>query len=123
VESSDGILSLEVRHPKELGGAEEGFTNPEQLFAAGWAACFNSALSLVARRHKLDAEDAEVRVTVTIGRDTDGATFKLGARLDVKLSNMSQQQADTLVEQAHQICPYSKATRGNIEVELHAHVK
>ncbi|EPZ46069.1 organic hydroperoxide resistance protein [Alicyclobacillus acidoterrestris] len=116
VTSSDGMLDLDVRMPKELGGAG-GATNPEQLFAAGYAACFDSAVNLVARSKKIAVKDTSVTAHTTIGKEDDG-TFALSVRLDVKIPGVSQETAQEIVEAAHQVCPYSKATRGNIEVQL-----
>ena len=103
--------------PKSLGGnGAEGATNPEQLFAAGYAACFDSALNLVARQEKKKIE-SKVTAEVSIGKDTDGG-FKLGVALVVGVSGVELDEAKQLVEKAHGVCPYSKATSGNIEVEL-----
>ncbi|MBO7748805.1 organic hydroperoxide resistance protein [Paenibacillus sp. MWE-103] len=115
--SSDGILNLELRMPKELGGAGGAGTNPEQLFAAGYAACFESALNLVCRMQKVKVEGTEVRGRVTIGKDDDGG-FALAVQLDVTLKGIEQAQAQELAQAAHQVCPYSKATRGNIPVDI-----
>ncbi|MCL6457728.1 MAG: organic hydroperoxide resistance protein [Gorillibacterium sp.] len=117
LESSDQVLNLEVKMPKELGGPGGAYTNPEQLFAAGYAACFDSALNLVIRSKKLKVEGTEVVAHVTIGKDTDGG-FKLEVKLDVTITGAEREVAEELVEAAHQVCPYSKATRGNIDVEL-----
>ena len=116
VQSVDQILDLDVRIPQEMGGPG-GATNPEQLFAAGYAACFHSALRAVAGRAKADTSDSEVTADVSIGSREDGG-FQLAVRLEVALPALSEEQARELVEQAHQVCPYSHATRGNIDVEL-----
>ena len=116
VESSDGILFADVRAPKEMGGAGDA-TNPEQLFAAGYAACFHSALRSVAKRAGADVTDSEVVADVSIGPNGDGG-FGLAVGLEVTLPQVERAEAETLVEQAHQVCPYSNATRGNIEVTL-----
>jgi Ohr subfamily peroxiredoxin len=117
IQSEDGTLDLVLAMPKSLGGTEkEGATNPEQLFAAGYSACFDSALNLVARQARQKIE-SEVIAEVSIGKDTDGG-FKLAVVLNVNISGVSQVEAEKLVEQAHSVCPYSKATQGNIEVEL-----
>lgn len=116
VESSDGILTADVRTPREMGGAG-GATNPEQLFAAGYAACFHSALRVVAQRSGADVTDSEVVADVSIGPDGDGG-FGLAVGLEVTLPNVQRADAEQLVAQAHQVCPYSNATRGNIEVTL-----
>ncbi|MCM3617559.1 organic hydroperoxide resistance protein [Sutcliffiella horikoshii] len=122
IKSEDGTLDFSLAMPKSLGGTDkEGATNPEQLFAAGYSACFDSALNLVARqaRQKIDSE---VIAEVSIGKDTDGG-FKLAVVLNVKISGVNQEDAEKLVEQAHSVCPYSKATKGNIEVELNTTVQ
>ena len=116
VQSTDGNIDLPVRIPKEMGG-EGGATNPEQLFAAGYAACFHSALKLVAARAKADATDSEVVADVSIGDNGQGG-FGLAVQLEVTLANLERAQAEELVRQAHEVCPYSNATRGNIEVTL-----
>lgn len=118
VTSSDGVLDVGLAMPKSLGGnGAEGSTNPEQLFAAGYAACFDSALNLVARQEKKKIE-SKVTAEVSIGKDTDGG-FKLGVMLVVGVSGVELDEAKQLVEKAHGVCPYSKATNGNIDVELH----
>jgi Ohr subfamily peroxiredoxin len=117
--SADGVLDLELASPKEVGGSGAG-TNPEQLFAAGWGACFHSALRLVARNAKADLTDSTVTVSVDLVKGEDG--YHLGARIVATLPGLSQEQADDLVAQAHQRCPYSKATRGNIDAEVTAKV-
>jgi lipoyl-dependent peroxiredoxin len=118
VTSSDGILDVALGMPKSLGGSgADGATNPEQLFAAGYAACFDSALNLVARQEKKKIQ-SNVTAEVSIGKDTDGG-FKLGVVLSVAVNGVELDEAKQLVEKAHGVCPYSKATNGNIEVELH----
>ncbi|MCU1357636.1 MAG: peroxiredoxin, Ohr subfamily [Acidimicrobiales bacterium] len=114
--SEDGILDLDLRVPKEMGGAG-GATNPEQLFAAGYAACFHSALKLVAGQQKLDANGTEVSASVSIGSNGSGG-FGLAVELDVHVPNVDKDAAEALVARAHEVCPYSNATRGNIEVAL-----
>jgi lipoyl-dependent peroxiredoxin len=99
-----------------MGGAG-GATNPEQLFAAGYAACFHSALKVVAQRDKLDVSGSEVSASVDIGM-LDSGGFGLAVELDVHVPNLARPAAEALVEQAHQVCPYSNATRGNIDVRL-----
>ena len=115
--SSDGQLDLTLAMPPALGGDGKG-TNPEQLFAAGYAACFASALGLVGRQAKVDTSQASVTAEVSIGSNGEGG-FGLAVVLRVEFPESLQ--GDTgreLVEQAHQVCPYSNATRGNIPVEL-----
>jgi lipoyl-dependent peroxiredoxin len=117
--TDDGVLEVNIRPPKELGGDGTG-TNPEQLFAAGFAACFESALSVVARRKKLDADDAEVDSKVELSAN-ESRGFDLAVAMDVTLPSIDDADAAVdLVEAAHKVCPYSNATRGNIEVRLTA---
>jgi Ohr subfamily peroxiredoxin len=114
--SSDGRLDLQLAFPPALGGNGEG-TNPEQLFAAGYAACFASALQLAGRQAKADTGDASVTAEVGIG--PEGESFALTVTLRVELPGELQGEVGRqLVERAHQLCPYSKATRGNISVDL-----
>jgi Ohr subfamily peroxiredoxin len=117
VESSEGTLALKLAMPKELGGPGGPGTNPEQLFAAGYAACFESALRFVARLQKLPLTDARIRAEVTIGRTDDGG-FGLKVALHGRLEGMGEAEALSLMNAAHQVCPYSRATRGNIDVSL-----
>jgi len=118
VTSSDGILDLDVRTPKEMGGAGEA-TNPEQLFAAGYAACYHSALRSVARRQNALAavEGSEVQARVGIGPNGAGG-FGLEVWLTVTLPAADAATAQALADAAHQVCPYSNATRGNIDVHI-----
>jgi osmotically inducible protein OsmC len=115
--TSDKKLDLTLARPVELGGDGEG-TNPEQLFAAGYSACFASALSLVAAKEKIDTSDAAVTAEVGLGPDGSGG-FALSVTLRVELpDSISGETGRRLVEAAHQVCPYSNATRGNVPVEL-----
>jgi lipoyl-dependent peroxiredoxin len=114
--TSDGALDVQLRSPVELGG-EGGGTNPEQLFAVGYAACFESAIKAVARRQKLDADDVSIASKVDFGPTEDRA-FTIAVALDVTLSQVAGDDAAGLVRAAHQVCPYSNATRGNIDVAL-----
>lgn len=116
VQSTDGHIDTDVRTPTELGGPG-GATNPEQLFAAGYAACFHSALKLVASQSKADTTDSEVVADVSLGSD-EGGGFLLAVQLEVTLPALDPETAKQLVEAAHGVCPYSNATRGNIEVTL-----
>jgi Ohr subfamily peroxiredoxin len=116
VSSDDGILDFDVRMPEKLGGPG-GSTNPEQLFAAGYAACFHSALRLVAGQLGIDTTESAVSATVHLGSTADGG-FGIGVELDVSLPNATAEQAQQAVEQAHKVCPYSNATRDNIDVAL-----
>lgn len=114
--SSDGQLDLTLAMPPALGGSGKG-TNPEQLFAAGYAACFASALGLIGRQAKVDTKD--ISVTAEVGIDKDDTSFALAVTLRVELpAEIDESTGRELVEQAHQVCPYSKATRGNIPVDL-----
>lgn len=119
--TSDGRLDLGLAIPKEMGGSGEG-TNPEQLFAAGYAACFLSALQLIARRSGITLDEASgITARVGLGKDSAGG-FGIDAHLIGYLPGLAQGAADDLMAQAHQSCPYSKATRGNIDVTLSARV-
>jgi osmotically inducible protein OsmC len=120
VRSSDGLLDFDLAAPKEMGGAG-GATNPEQLFAAGYSACFHSALKLVAKNQKVEISDSAVSAEVGIGPN-DAGGFGLTVALHVELSGVDQATADELAEAAHQVCPYSNATRGNIDVTVDATV-
>jgi osmotically inducible protein OsmC len=114
--TSDGALDVQLRSPVELGG-EGGGTNPEQLFAVGYAACFESAIKAVARRQKLDADDVSIASRVDFGPTEDRA-FTIAVKLDVTLPGLDDEQAAEVVHAAHHVCPYSNATRGNIDVAL-----
>jgi Ohr subfamily peroxiredoxin len=116
--TSDGVLEVDLRVPPELGGEERG-TNPEQLFAVGYAACFEGALATVARRKKLEAGDVEIdsKVMLVTGEDR---SFTVAVELAVTLPSVEGEAAVELVEAAHRVCPYSNATRGNIEMTLSA---
>lgn len=116
VRSEDDRLDLDVRPPQELGGSGDG-TNPEQLFAAGYAACFLSALHGAAKKLGLDAMDAGVSASVGIGQDGDGG-YGLAVELDVYAPAVPVERRQELADAAHQVCPYSAATRGNVEVTI-----
>jgi osmotically inducible protein OsmC len=117
--TSDGELEVDLRTPRELGG-QGGGTNPEELFAVGYASCFESVLGVVARRRKLDAGDVAIDSKVMLMPIGDGG-FRLGVELDVTLPSVADAAtAVDLVRMAHNVCPYSNATRGNIEVVLTA---
>jgi osmotically inducible protein OsmC len=117
--SSDGALEVDLRIPSELGG-QGGGTNPEELFAVGFAACFESALAAVARRTKDETGEVAVDSKVMLF-PTEERGFKLGVELDVTLPSVDDpEKAVELVRKAHRVCPYSNATRGNIEVALTA---
>ncbi|MCZ4222776.1 organic hydroperoxide resistance protein [Pedobacter rhodius] len=117
IKSSDGQLEFELKRPKELGG-QGGATNPEQLFAAAWGPCYLGALGSIAEREGVDVSEANVNVLVSFNKD--GNAFVLSADLDVHIPGISHEEAQTLAEKAHKACPYSKATRGNIEVRITA---
>lgn len=115
--SDDGRLDVKLSTPKGLGGDDGQGTNPEQLFAAGYAACFIGALKFVAGSEKIDLpSDMHIDSQVSIGAIEGG--FGIAVKLAVSLGDMDKAAAQTLVDKAHQVCPYSNATRGNIEVEL-----
>ncbi len=117
--TSDGLLDVQLRSPKELGG-EGGGTNPEQLFAVGYASCFESALGAVARRQEVEVGDVSIDSRVSL-LPTEERGFKVAVELDVTLPDIQDaDQATQLVAAAHQVCPYSNATRGNIDVALTA---
>ena len=117
--TSDGALEVDLRRPTEMGG-EGGGTNPEQLFAVGYAACFESALGAVARRQKIEVDDVAVESSVSLV-PTEERSFNLAVELAVTLPSISDtEQAVALVLAAHGVCPYSNATRGNIDVHLTA---
>ncbi|MFJ6820467.1 organic hydroperoxide resistance protein [Streptomyces niveus] len=116
VSSDDGQLDVTVNPPKSMGGSGAG-TNPEQLFAAGYSACFQGALGVVARREKADISGSTVTARVSIGK-TEAGGFGLEVELEASIPNVDPATAKDLLEKAHQVCPYSNATRGNIKVEL-----
>jgi lipoyl-dependent peroxiredoxin len=116
--TSDGALEVDLRLPGEMGG-QGGGTNPEQLFAVGYAACFEGALGAAARRAKAEVGDASIDSKVSL-HPNDSRGFELSVELDVTLPSVDAEQAVELVKAAHQICPYSNATRGNIPVTLTA---
>ena len=111
-----GTLDVTLAVPKELGGPGEA-TNPEQLFAAGYAACFHSALKLIARREKVNVDESAVTARVGLGMN-DAGGFNIAVELEAELPDVDRDTAEKLVEQAHQVCPYSNATRGNVDVQL-----
>jgi lipoyl-dependent peroxiredoxin len=115
--TTDGALEVDIRVPSELGGDGAG-TNPEQLFAVGFAACFDSALGVMARRQRVDAGDAAIDSKVNLHANQSGG-FELSVQLDISLPSIDDADAAVeLVKAAHQVCPYSNATRGNIDVRL-----
>ena len=116
VQSDDGTLDLAVVPPKALGGSGGSGTNPEQLFAAGYSACFGSAFAHVARQQKIATGPVSITAHVTIG--TVGAGFGLAVELVAHAPELAREQAEALLQAAHQVCPYSNATRGNIAVDI-----
>lgn len=116
--SSDGVLDLRLSTPKELGGAGGPGTNPEQLFAAGYSACFIGAMKFVAAQRKI-ALPADTAITAKVGIGPVAQGFGIEVDLAVSLPGMERTQAEALVHAAHQVCPYSNATRNNIDVRLH----
>ena len=116
--SSDGVLDLDLAVPKEMGGPGGALTNPEQLFSAGYAACFHSALKVAARAQKITLTDTAITVDVGIGPNGQGG-FQLQATIEAELPSVEPSVAQELLDAAHQICPYSKAIRGNVDVTFH----
>jgi len=121
VESSDGNLKLHLSIPSGMGGQNGSGTNPEQLFAAGYAACFGGAVQYAAAQKKMETGEVMVQAQVGIGPSADKEGFEISVTLEVTLPKLSQRDAETLVAEAHRICPYSNATRGNVDVKLTAH--
>jgi len=117
--SSDGVLDLTLTTPKEIGGDGARGTNPEQLFAAGYSACYIGALKAVSGKMKVQLPaDLAVDAEVDLGPIREGAAYGIGVRMKISLPGMDRAQAQQLVDAAHQVCPYSNATRGNIDVQL-----
>lgn len=117
IKSEDGLLDVDVRVPQSMGGPKGTYLNPETLFAGGYAACFGSALDGVIRNEKVKTGTTTVTAEVNIGK-LDNGGFGLAVTLDVNVPDVDQQKAEELANKAHQICPYSNATRNNIEVKL-----
>ncbi len=115
IESEDGVLKLDLRMPKGLGGEGGKFTNPEQLFDAGYSACFDGALNLIASQRKLKI-NSKILATVGLQQIEDG--LNLFVELDAEINGVDRETANELLQAAHLFCPYSKATRNNIEVKL-----
>ena len=116
VVSDDGVIDMTLTMPKELGGPGGDHTNPEQLFAAGYAACFHSALKRVAHNEKRDVSGSSITARVSLG--VDGQAFGLAVTLVGAFPALDAEAGRELMEAAHQVCPYSRATRGNIDVQL-----
>jgi osmotically inducible protein OsmC len=117
VKSSDGILDIDLKVPKSMGGPGGAGTNPEQLFAAGYAACYESALGFVARRDKLTLKDISITAHVTLNKTGD-SQFDLTVELHGSFPGVDKAEAEKLMQAANQICPYSRATRNNVPVKL-----
>lgn len=115
VKTSDGILDLEVRLPKSMGGNTTGYTNPEQLFAAGYAACFDNALNYIAKQERLPISS---KVTAHVSLINGDGGFDLAVNLEVEINGVEPEVANRLLEMAHKGCPYSRALRGNVEVNI-----
>lgn len=117
--TDDGRLSVTLDTPKEMGGNGGPGTNPEQLFAAGYSACFLGAIKAVARGEKIKVPDeTSINAAVSFGENAKGSGFNIAVALEVTIPGMDHEAALALVEKAHQVCPYSNATRGNVEVKL-----
>ena len=117
VRSSDGVVDFDLAMPKEMGGPGGALPNPEEFFAAGYAACFHSALKAVARAKKITLTDTAVTADIGIGPNGQGG-YQLSATLEVEIPGVDEAIANELLHAAHQVCPYSNATRGNIDVQL-----
>jgi Ohr subfamily peroxiredoxin len=117
VKTDDGQLDLALTMPKGVGGPGGAGTNPEQLFAMGYSACFGSALGVVARMQKVKTGPVTITAKVSLGKTEDGG-FGLAVELEGHMPELSREQAEALMHAAHQVCPYSRATKGNIEVKL-----
>lgn len=115
--SSDGRLALDLSVPSEIGGDGGPGTNPEQLFAAGYAACFQGALGVVARRQKIELAGGST-ITARVGLQKSGLAFALDVELEGRFPGLSREQGEALMHAAHEVCPYSVATRGNVDVRL-----
>ncbi|TJZ51485.1 organic hydroperoxide resistance protein [Sphingobacterium olei] len=117
IKSSDGVLDFAVRKPESMGG-KGGATNPEQLFAAAWSSCFLGAMGAVSEKDNVDLKDTQV--TVRISFNSEGNSAFLSAELEAYVPSLDKAQTQALIEKAHRVCPYSKATKGNIDTSLKA---
>ncbi|WP_194074455.1 organic hydroperoxide resistance protein [Paracnuella aquatica] len=117
VQSDNGVLDLQVRTPKAMGGANDDYTNPEQIFAAGYSACFDSALNLVARQQRIKTGETAITAKVSIGPNETGG-YGLAVELLVNIPGVNMEEAQQLADKAHQVCPYSNALRNNVEVKI-----
>ena len=115
--STDGRLDLGLSVPAEIGGDGGPGTNPEQLFAAGYAACFQGALGVVARRQKIELSE-DSTITARVGLQKSGLAFALDVELEGRFPGLTREQGEALMHAAHEVCPYSVATRGNVDVRL-----
>jgi lipoyl-dependent peroxiredoxin len=115
--SSDGTLDVKLTRPAEMGGTTSGGTNPEQLFASGYSACFLGAMQFVAKNEQINLPDS-TRITADVGLGAIPAGFGIQVALKISIPEMDRQAAEKLVQAAHQVCPYSNATRNNIDVTL-----
>lgn len=116
--SEDNIFNVDVAKPPALGGEPTTATNPEQLFAAGYSSCFNSALELVLERDKVTVEKNEVKATISLLGDKENGGVKLAAKLEVTIEGLDEERKQEYVKKAHQYCPYSKAIKDTIDVEI-----
>lgn len=117
VKTDDGKIDMQLSVPKSMGGDDGSGTNPEQLFASGYAACYGSALQAVAKKEKVDLGDFSVTANVDIGT-TENGDFQLAVILDTYIPNIDVKKGEDLVNKAHEVCPYSRATRDNVDVTL-----
>ncbi|WBL23164.1 MULTISPECIES: organic hydroperoxide resistance protein [unclassified Zunongwangia] len=115
--SEDGILDMKLSKPKSLGGEGGDHSNPEQLFAAGYSACFGSALEMIAKNADVDLGDYSVTATIDLGQNED-KDLELSAILDIYIPDIDVETGENLINEAHEVCPYSRATRDNIDVTL-----
>lgn len=115
IKSHDGVLNLETRTPKEMGGSGGFFTNPEQLFAAGYSSCFDGALNLVAKQSDIELKGSSITAHVNFNYSKEQG-FSLDVKLDVEIPGVDEKTARELIEKAHHTCPYSKAIEGNVPV-------
>jgi lipoyl-dependent peroxiredoxin len=120
IQSADGVVNFDVRYPRAMGGADDSHLNPELLFASGYSACFDSALHRVIRDQKVTTGTTSVTARVSLGK-LDAYRYGLAVELDISIPGVEQAVAEDLANRAHQICPYSNATRGNIDVTLIVH--
>lgn len=117
IKSSDGVIDLELNKPKSMGGSDDGFANPEMLFAGAYGACYLGALGSVAKRDNVDVTEATAEVHVSFNKESD-TSFALSAELHVHIPGLDLADTQRLADLAHKTCPYSKATRGNIDVKV-----